>query len=248
MRVAVVVPVLSSPELVSKCSLEYRNASAPDTEVEFYPLDVGTETIESWYDVALAQPDTIRKAQQAEAAGADAVVIACFGDPGGNGAKEALSIPVVGEGEAALYLTAMLSRRFSIITVRRQTVPFMAMVTKSVGLEDKLASVRPVEHSVMDFSLDAVDEVVAQAKAAVAEDGAEGIVMGCTGVGVDMAALVSDELEKEFGYVPVVDPVKATIGMAEALVRSGYRSSRLTFPEPFSLRPEYQWPAEVESR
>lgn len=247
MKVAVVVPVLTSPDLVDKCSLEYRNACAPDTELDFLPLDFGTETIESWYDMALAQPDTIRKAQQAEAAGADAVVIACFGDPGGNGAKEALSIPVVGEGEAALYMTAMLSRRFSIITVRRQTVPFMAMITKSLGLEDKLASVRPVEHSVMDFSLDAVGEVVAQARAAVVEDGAEGIVMGCTGVGVDMASVVSDELEKEFGYVPVVDPVKATIGMAESLVRSGYRSSRITFPEPFSLRPEYQWPADIST-
>jgi allantoin racemase len=246
MQVTVVVPVLSSPELVGKCQLEYRNAAAPDTEVSFVPLDIGTTTIESFYDMALAQPDTIRKAMDAEKAGADAVIIACFGDPGGAGAKEALTIPVTGEGEAALYVVSLLARRFSIITVRRQTIPFMAMMTESVGLGHKLVSVRAVEHSVMDFSLDAVDEVVSQTRLAIKEDGAEGIVMGCTGTGVDMAAVVSERIEAEFGYVPIVDPVKAAIGTAETLVRSGYRPSKLTYPMPFSMRPEYPWYGEQE--
>lgn len=241
MKVTVVVPVLPTDELVEKCRLEYRRAAAPDTEVEFAALDVGTHTIESWYDMALAQPDTIRRAMEAEAGGADAVIIACFGDPGGAGAKEALSIPVVGEGEAGLTAAALLARRFSIVTVRRETVPLMAMVADAVGLGHRLASVRPVEHSVLDFSLETVDEVVEQTRAAIVEDGAEGIVMGCTGVGVDMAAEVGSRLREEFGYVPVVDPVKAAIGLTEMLVRSGYRASERTYPRPFSMRPEYQW-------
>lgn len=241
MRISVVIPVLFSPELVDKCALEYRKSAAPDTELSFLPLEVGTGTIESWYDMALAQPDTMRKAMEAERSGADAVVIACFGDPGGNGAKEALKIPVTGEGEAALYTVALLSRKFSIITVRRETIPLMEMLTDSVGMGHKLASVRAVEHSVMDFSLEAVDEVVAQTRAAISEDGAHGIVMGCTGVGVDMAAEVGKRIEQQLGYVPIVDPVKAAIGTAELLVRSGYRSSELTYPAPFSMRPEYAW-------
>lgn len=241
MKVTVVIPVLPSEDLVEKCRQEYRRAAAPDTEVDFAPLDVGTYTIESWYDMALAQPDTIRKAMEAEASGTDAVIIACFGDPAGAGAKEALSIPVVGEGEAGLYVASLLSRRFSIVTVRRETVPLMAMVADAVGLGHRLASVRPVEHSVLDFSLEAVEEVVQQTRAAIVEDGAEGIVMGCTGVGVDMAAEVGARMHEEFGYVPVVDPVKAAIGLAEMLVRSGYRSSDRTYPAPFSMRPEYQW-------
>ena len=244
MKVTVIIPVLSSPELVGKCKLEYARAAAPDTIVDFRPLEIGTETIESWYDMALSQPDTIRMALRAEQDGADAVVIACFGDPGGDGSKEALSIPVTGEGETALSAVALLARRFSIITVRQETIPFMSTMTERIGFGHKLASVRAVEHSVMDFSLDAVDEVVEQSRKAITEDGAEGIVMGCTGTGVDMAAEVSEQLEKEFGYVPVIDPVKAAIGTAEMLVRSGYRSSRLSYPTPLSMRPEYVWPDE----
>lgn len=249
MKVTVVVPVLSSDELVDKCRIEYREAASPGTEVEFAPLDVGTSTIESWYDMSLAQPDTIRKIMEAEADGADATIIACFGDPGGAGAKEAVSIPVIGEGEAGFHLASLYSRKFSVITVRRETIPLMEMVAAAAGFSDKLASVRPVDFSVMDFSLEAVEDVVEQARSAILEDGAEGFVMGCTGTGIDMSTKVSEALHDEFGFVPVVDPVKAAMGLAELSVRTGYRASRISYPVPLSMRPEYQWakrPPQVE--
>ena len=39
----------------------------------------------------------------------------------------------------------------------------------------------------------------------------------------------------------MIDPVKAAIGLAESLVRAGYRQSERTFPKPPSIRPEYRW-------
>jgi allantoin racemase len=241
-KIRVVIPVLDSEELVGKARDEYLRAAAPDVDLSFVAIPKGTDTIESQYDLALAQPETIRMVLEAERERIEACIIACFGDPGGSGAKEVVAIPVVGEGEAALHVASLLGYRYSIITVRAQTIPFMRIMAASAGLSERLASVRPVDFGVMDFSLSCVDDVVEQSAAAVQHDGAEAIVMGCTGTGVDMAPVVQERLQERLGvYVPVVDPVRAAISLAEGLVRAGLSQSKVSYPTPPSLRPEYSF-------
>jgi allantoin racemase len=240
--IRVVVPVLFSDELVEKARHEYDNAAGLGVEMSYVCIENGTNTIESEFDRALAQPETIRCCLQAERDGVDAVVLACFGDPGAEGAKEATTIPIVGEGEAALHLGSLLGTRLSIITVQRETVPFMIAMASRVGFGGKLASVRPVDFGVMDFSLAAVAEVVEQAYLAVTEDGADVIVMGCTGTGVDMVPEITRVLAERVGsYVPVIDPVRAAVSLAEACARHGYAPSKRAFPALQFSRPEYRW-------
>jgi allantoin racemase len=247
-QIRVVIPVLFSESLVEKARHEYDQAASPDVSMSYACIQKGTHTIESEFDLALAQPETIRECMRASDDGCDAAVIACFGDPGGAGAKEALEIPIVGEGEAALHLASMLGRRLAIITVRQETVPFMVAMTERAGLGSKLASVRPVDFGVMDFSLECIPDVVAQSEAAVTQDGADVIVMGCTGTGVDMAAEVSRQLAERVGaYVPVIDPVRAALGLAELCARHGYRSSERVYPRLLLERPEYEWSPHRES-
>jgi allantoin racemase len=239
-HVRVVIPVLHSDELVDKCRHEYDHAAGPDVVMSYVCLRHGTSTIESKLDLAIAQPDTIRCCIEAEDEGCDAVVIACFGDPGGDGAKEATLIPIVGEGEAALHFGSLLGSRLSIITVRQETVPFMVSMVERVGMAAKLASVRAVQFGVMDFDLSCVPDVVDQAAAAVTEDGAEVIVMGCTGTGVDMVPQITALLADRVGsYVPVIDPVRAAISLAEGCARHHYRASKRAFPTPTETRTEY---------
>ena len=239
-HVRVVIPVLHSDELVDKCRHEYDHAAGPGVSMSYVCLEQGTATIESKADLALAQPDTIRRCLEAEADGCDAVVIACFGDPGGAGAKELASIPIVGEGEAALHVGSLLADRLSIVTVRRETVPFMRTMVEQVRLDAKLASIRPVEFGVMDFDLNCVPDVVEQAYVAVTEDGAEAIVMGCTGTGVDMVPRITEQLAERVGaYVPVVDPVCAAVSLAELCARHGYRPSKRAFPTPLDARHDF---------
>lgn len=243
-QIRVVIPVLYSEELVEKARHEYDSASGPEVAMSYACIARGTRTIESEFDVALVQPDTIRLCMEAEREGADAVIIACFGDPGGAGAKEITSIPIVGEGEAALHVGSLLANRLSIITVKEETVPFMIAMAERVGLGSKLVSVRPVDFGVMDFSLDCIDDVVDQSARAVRKDGAEAIVMGCTGTGVDMVPVVTNRLAEEVGsYVPVIDPVRAAVSLAELCARHGYRPSKRAFPKPTQERPEYDWAA-----
>ena len=242
MHIRVVVPVLYAEELEGKAREEYTKAARADTELSFVSISNGTQTIESQFDMALAQPETIRAIVEAESGGIDACIVACFGDPGAAGAKEMVSIPVVGEGEAALHFAHLLGYSYTIITVEETSIPLMKNMARHCGLSERLASVRAVPFGVMDFSLACVDDVVRQSLAAVRDDGADVIVMGCTGTGVNMAALVGSRLEEELGLrVPVVDPVKAAISLAQGLVATGLTHSKKAYPTPVSRRPEYQY-------
>ena len=63
--------------------------------------------------------------------------------------------------------------------------------------------------------------ISAEIEAAMREDRAEAIVLGCAGM-ADLAA----RLSARHG-LPVVDGVAAAVGLAEALARQGLRTSRL---------------------
>ncbi len=244
MDIRVIVPVLHSDELAEKARLEYQAWASPGIELKVECVANGTYSIESEYDMALAQPEVMRLVREAEADGADGCMITCFGDPGAAGAKELVSIPVVGEGEAALHFASLLGGRFTIMITQRELFPMMRKLAAQVGMADRLASVRAVGAGVLDFGLDCVPKAVDQAAEAVEKDGAEVIVMGCTGTGIDMTAMIEESLKQRVGaYVPVIDPVKATMKLTEALVTTKMAHSKIAYPNPPNLRAEYRFQA-----
>ncbi len=73
--------------------------------------------------------------------------------------------------------------------------------------------------------------LIEQGVKAIEEDGAHILILGCTGM-MGLAQEVEKGL-KERGYeVPVIDPVKAAVKMAEALVDMGLSHSKMTYPYP----------------
>jgi allantoin racemase len=100
------------------------------------------------------------------------------------------------------------------------------------GLEARCASIRTTPLSVLDCERDptaAEREIVAAAKAAVAEDGAEAICLGCAGMGP-----LDKSVEAAVG-VPVLDGVACAVKMVEGLVDYGLSTSRVAAfkqPEP----------------
>ena len=76
-----------------------------DLKVTAKGIDIGPNSIECEYEEAMSQPDTILKIIDAENEGCDAAVIDCMGDPGLKGARECVSIPVVGPCETAMHLS-----------------------------------------------------------------------------------------------------------------------------------------------
>ncbi len=73
------------------------------TTVTWAILERGPDSVEDYFDSALAVPDLIRIAQEAEADGVDALVINCMADPGLAALRQAVSIPGFGAGQVGFH-------------------------------------------------------------------------------------------------------------------------------------------------
>ncbi len=74
-----------------------------------------------------------------------------------------------------------------------------------------------------------VEKTFQAAMLAIQEDGAQSILLGCTGF-VGVAAEVTARLQAALGcYVPVIDPNQAGFSFLVSLVRMGIRPSRACY-------------------
>ena len=196
----------------------------PDTELTVTCPDRGPETIESAYDEAFAIPPTLELVKKANKEGYDAVILACFSDPGLEAAREVSVIPIIGIEESTLHMASMLGARFSILTPRKQRIPSKCEHVHIRGLSHFLASVRSLDLSVAETDSDPAktkQRLINVAKTAVEKDGAEVIIMGCAGM-----AGYAREIEDILG-VKVLDPVAIALKTAEAMADLGLTHSKI---------------------
>ena len=230
MRILVINPN-TSEEMTSDIGDAARRYARADTELETVCPDWGPRSIEGHYEdyvAAVATLDVIRE----RADGFDGVVIACFGDPGLPAAREVSPVPVVGIAEAAMLTACTVAHRFSIVTVLPRVKPFLEDVVRYHGLESRCASIRTTPLSVLDCERDpsaAEREIVKASHAAIADDGAEAICLGCAGMGpLDKA------VQGQIG-VPVLDGTACAVKLLEGIVDYGLFTSRVAAykePEP----------------
>ncbi|MCI8608725.1 MAG: aspartate/glutamate racemase family protein [Firmicutes bacterium] len=211
-------------DAASRCKL-------PDTEVYAVSPKCGPDSIECFVDEYLAVPGVLKEIIDGDRKeGADAYVIACFGDPGLKAAREITHKPVIGIAEAAILTSGLLAPSFSILSVLDRSVRITEELVYSYGAERRCRSVRATGLSVLEFDRDPAAGMAAlrrEAEKAVREDGAECILLGCAGF-VDFVA----ELREALG-VPVLDGVVPAVKMAEALVGAGLTTSKVnTFKKP----------------
>lgn len=203
-------------------------------DVEVRCVDSGPATIESAYEEYLAVPGAARLLTTVAAEGADAVILGCFGDPGLDGLRELVDVPVVGAATSAIATAITLGHRFSILTVVEGVIEPLRKVVRDAGCEAALASVRAVDVSVKDVVADrdtALKRLAELGWQAIADDGADTLVLGCMSMGF---AGVAAELGAELG-VPVVNPVTAALHHAVALTAQGLTHSRRAYPTPAKL-------------
>lgn len=144
----------------------------------------------------------------------DAVVLACFGDPGLFGLKELAHQPVVGMAEASCLLAASLGRKFAIVTGGTRWGPMLEEFVAMIGLGGKLAAVKTVAPSGADIAADPDRSLAMLAdacNAAVRDDGADVVILGGAGL-AGLAARIAHRVP-----VPLVDCVAAAIKTAETL-------------------------------
>ena len=205
--------------------------ASPHVDVDVAVPPEGPGSIESDYEAALAVPALLDSVAEAESQGYEAVIISCFSDPGIDAAREIAAIPVIGSGECAMHLAAQLGSRFSIISPLDGGIGRPHEVARKHGLGDRFASSRGMGMSVLNLARDretALERIAEAGRAAVEEDGADTLVLGCMSMAFHD---ITGELQRRIG-VPVINPVPATLATAELCVRAGLCHSKRAYPQP----------------
>jgi allantoin racemase len=201
---------------------------------------VGPESIEGAFDEVVSAYWTLDCVMQV-AERYDGIVVACYGPHPSVGAlREASALPTLGIMEGSVLYAMPLGARFSIVTTSARWQPLIEDGLKLLGVESRCASVRSTGLAVLDLDRLPHDEVsnrlAAEARAAVAEDGAEVIILGCAGMAGLQATVTAA------AGVPVVDAVHATVTLTAALARAGGRTSKRTLYRPVDQRPDVDVP------
>ena len=198
--------------------------ASPGTRITAVNPATGPESIEGYYDEAIAVPGLLAEIAKGEARGVDGHVIACFDDTGLDAARALAGAPVVGIGEAGFHAASLIAGSFSVVTTLGRAVPAIQHNLVRYGLASRCVRVRAVEVPVLaleDPATGARARIEAEIERAKCDDRAEVIVLGCAG----MAGLAAD-LSTRCG-LPVLDGVAAAVTLIEALVRLGLRTSKL---------------------
>ncbi|WP_239153109.1 aspartate/glutamate racemase family protein [Virgisporangium aliadipatigenens] len=198
-----------------------RAVIGPGVRLEAVTPAMGPASIESHYDEALAVPGILAEVLSGERLQVDGYVIACFGDPGLDAAREIASGPVVGIAEAAMHAASFLGRGFSVVTTLERTAGRAWELAARYGFAAHCKGVHACEIPVLDLESDpsTVDRVTALAAEALSRDRSDVIVLGCAGM-ADLCAAVSRRIG-----APVVDGVAAAVSTVAGLVRCGLRTA-----------------------
>lgn len=212
----------TTQSMTQKAEVAAQSVARSDTEIVATNSKSGPYSIEGYFDAAMCVPGLVEEARRHT--DADAMIIACFDDTGLDAMRCLFDKPVIGIGEAGYHAAAMVANRFSVVTTLSRSVAGISDNLRRYGLDSKCASVRATDIPVLKLEEgdpETLDKIRAEIKAAISEDKAEAIVLGCAG----MADLMQ-QLSNEFG-IPIIDGITCAVGMAETLVSAGLTTSKM---------------------
>ncbi|MBR0684189.1 Asp/Glu/hydantoin racemase [Roseomonas eburnea] len=199
-----------------------RAAASPGTEIMAVSVPFGLPLIVTRADWLAAGPATLA-ALAAHRGGYDAAVIACFGDPGLDAAKELIDVPVLGISEAAFHAACMLGRRFGVVSFTAALRPMFEECLAHHGLAARCAGFRMGPAFSGDpgtVAEDRLDLLAALCAESADRDGAEAIILA----GGPLAG-IAPALQPRVA-VPLVDGTQAAVRLAEAMAGLVPRSPR----------------------
>ncbi len=200
-----------------------RRVAAAGTQIVARQPSFGPVSIESHFDDAFGAAGVAEQVRLAANDKFDAIVIACFGDPGLDAARELTTAPVLGIAEAAFHAASFVATGFSVVTTMTRTCVIAERLVQRYGFERSCRGIHGTDIPVLALEScgeDTVAQIEAAARRALQADRSGAIVLGCGG----MAALCAT-LQQRLG-VPVVDGVSAAVKFAEALVGLGLTTEK----------------------
>ena len=181
-------------------------------------------------DMVLADIGILEVGQSAQAEGFDAVCIDTMSDSGVAALRSVLDIPVIGPGRASMLTAMLLGSRFSVVTMWKHWFHLYEKTIGDLGIAEHVASIRSIDVVPDNQSLLAGKEedifplLLAEAKAAIAEDGADVILLGSTTMH-QAHEFLSANLE-----APVINPGPLTYKLIEAMLGLNLSHSRAAYP------------------
>lgn len=232
-----------------------------EVEWQVHPGPVSThggslvETREEFLAIAAARVPVVREA--CESGAWDAIVLLGGGDPGYPQACEVgqrFGIPVTACANAQMHVAAMLGTRFSVLDVSEAHSVHYRELVRAYGFVDRCASLRnldaplprgdhpgtrlsdekaAVEAGGTSWLLDAAMD---EAEAAIEQDGAEVLILGCSALYWLQPHLRSG-LEQRGWEIPVLEGYSCAIEQARMKARLGLTVSGLAYPRAPATRP-----------
>lgn len=161
--------------------------------------------------------ELVTNARAAEAAGFDACIIDCFGDPALDACAAAVRIPVIGVGQAGLQYAFASSDAFSVVTTETAVVDEIRRNAERYGVAARLRDVESIDIPAIDIPdrrVEALERTLRKIDRLALS--AQMVLLGCT----ELAGLI--DAVRDSGEVPrgmrVIDPIGAAVRYAETRI------------------------------
>lgn len=200
-----------------------QKVALPTTQIESVSPSEGVASIEGHYDEAISAVGVLQLIQQGKLQHVDGHVIACFGDPALDAAREVADAPVIGIAEAAFHMASLVATKFSIVTTLARTKIIAEHLLYRYGFERRCAQIRCIDLPVLSLEQDrdnAYQALLVECELAKRQDGIGAIVLGCGGMS-DMVQDISQQLN-----IPIIDGVSAAVKLLEGLHGMGITTSK----------------------
>jgi Asp/Glu/hydantoin racemase len=234
-----------------------------DVDWDLHPGTVplhGDWPVETREEFAYAAASRLKQVREACQTGKyNAIILLGGGDPGFLESQEICrnyGIVCTSNGHSQMFIAAMLGVRFSVIDIAGVHNVYYRDLIYTYRLQDRCASIRNIgfrlprpgaeshpqlsierEKAMKGESSNAVDNAIEQAEAALREDGAEVITLGCSGI-FWLQPFIKKGLAGRGWDVPVLEGYSASIEHAKLLVNLGLVASGITFmPDQFQRLP-----------
>ena len=220
-RLLVINPNTSAP-ITAMLRRHVQTVAGPALEVQAVTARFGAPYISSEAGYAVASHavlDAWAAAVSEPANRPDAVLVACFGDPGVFALREGAGVPVNGLAEAA-FSEAAWHGRFAIVTGGERWRPMLSRLAGALGHTQTLAGIHTVAPTGAELAADPAGARLLLAEAccqAMERFKVQAVILGgagLAGMAADIASLVP---------VPVIDSVSAGAQWAVDALRRGDR-------------------------
>jgi len=229
------------PYDIAKIEALLNSYASPGTKVEIgFPDDyagsqlmntIGAQSKLNGLHHTMETPSIVRKIFWAAENGYDAVISSNTFDPGVDGGRLAVNIPVIGLHRAAMHAALTLADRVGITVPLAPHVPYTWRLMRTIGLDRFISDIRPIGIYGADISQRATeiyDTTVKVMRGLLAETRAE-ILLPLGGAIIPYVVDPKD-LAKAVG-AQVLNTKAIGIRFAEMCVACGMTQSAITYPK-----------------